>query len=305
MKKSRYEFYEISNLLGDIEDPELEYYLLSKQKLPDGINFLFNINDIEFNHDLKIGELLSRFFHFISDVGKSTPKYLRLRNNLEKFPIYADEVYKITLFFEDQEIFSGQLDELLWVALQDKPLWAGRGWSWPLKYKLRFGFFRVHLQLLSPTGETRAWQENEDRILDTDAYVKSLFFHRISQIWEHKIKESKQYYGYQNFINIINERKKLWGTDIDVLNPKSVPFNLMGADDTITYWELLSLFWDLKYNHRLLEKSKQAGKYYRNLIKGYFQGLNSNQMVVLKINSYKHPKTNSEKIKLWLKIFFS
>lgn len=306
MKKKQYELYEIASILGDIEDPELEYYLLSKQKLPEGIDFLFNINDFEFNYDVKIGTLLSRFFNFITDTGKTTPKYLRMRNNLEKFPLYADEVYSLTLYFEDQEIFSGQLDELLWQALQDKPLFRGRGWNWGLKYKLRFGFFRVHLKLLSPSGATRAWQESEDKILDTDAYVKSLFYYRITQVWEHKLKESqKHHYFQENFFNIINERKKLWGENLDILNPKSVPFNLMGAEDTITYWELVSLFWDLKYNLRLLDKSKSAGKYYRNLIKEYYQSLNTNQMVILKISTYKHPKSWSEQLKLWLKIFWS
>lgn len=84
--KNKFEMYELEDLLGSLEDPELDYYLLTKNKLNnESIDFVINLNEFaEISKQLTLQDILSRFINFVSATGKKSPQYTRMRNNLEK-----------------------------------------------------------------------------------------------------------------------------------------------------------------------------------------------------------------------------
>lgn len=294
--------YEIADLLGDIEDSELEYYQLMKQRLSSGINFIVSLQDIKFDSTVTLGELLQHNFNYISNKGAS-PKYTRLRNNLQKHFLYSDEEYEIEIFFEEMSLIKDKINESHWELLKNLKILSLGQWDFNKKVNLRYGFFRVFIKLLSPFGNLRIQHEQEDKILDTEAYTKFLFYTKVIKILKLDRYNHWRYRPSDKMDPMLEERKQLWSCEINFQHAHAIPFNLFGAKNAIEYWEFVNLFFEVRYNYKMLEKGQFLAGAYHKQMQEYYKGLNSSGVVFLKVPSYYHKQlTRWQRIKRWIKI---
>lgn len=301
--------YELEDLLGSLEDPELDYYLLTKNKLNnESIDFVINLNDFaEISKQLTLQDILSRFINFVSATGKKSPQYTRMRNNLEKVFLYDDEVYHLTINFENQILFSGELNELVWRAFEKKTLLSRiSNWSLLNKINLRYGYLRINLRLISEEGNTRKIHEQQECMLDTESYTKKLFYEKIINVskMNHKNLNQKGFLKIHTR-NIFDERAKLWPIKINWDKPESIPFNDFQVKSVVEYWEVGCLFFELKYNHKLLEKGKSQSYGYNHIMRYNYECLKQNQPIFLKYEGYKHRVSLIQRIIGWITVLKS
>jgi hypothetical protein len=298
------ELYELEELLGSLEDLDLEYYSLTRQKIKNSLVLVVNINDLDFKYNITLLDFLKRYFTFITSTGKNTPKYISLRNNLEKHFLYEDEEYLLKISYEDKELYSGKFGELHWREFEKQSLFSRiKGWNLKNKLNLKYGFFKIEIKLNSSLGKTRLWHEEVNYIFDTESYLRQLFNNKVVKVLDQKLKESKQSRFHKTGLDeILKERSLLWDVEINWDNSLSIPFNLFQIKNTVHYWEYLSLFFDLKYNYKLFSKSLEDSQNYNNLLREYIKALNNNQPLFMKYRGYKYNISFWERLKRWIKI---
>lgn len=272
MGKEKLVIYDLEELLELMEDWEREYVVLLNQKLQSHqtIDLIIKLNYFWINPQNTLKEILHPYFYYLQEHSKVTVNNILMRGNLEKFRLYEDEVYEISINCGHQDIYQGELsssNQSLWQVSVDSFL--------PniIDLDLDNTYLRISLKLVSNLGKMRAEHEDINLIHDSEKYIRDRFYKQVINplTVNRTIK-------YRSKIpdNILQERKKLWVTQINWKEMDLIPFNLFGLKSVIEYDECLENFYLVTSNRVLFNRTNKFSQRYGSLIKSYLSSLESN-----------------------------
>lgn len=262
---------EIGYLLGIPADPEQKVYELLKDRL---FNNHLIVGGQLHNHWLNpkatLGQVLDSYLVFYQDYRRPIP----LRNNLNKIFIFSDEEPFIRMTIQNQEVFAGIVAENSFKIPLDNILK-----QLPINTNYDECFFKLEIKVSKP-GLMRQYQEQQDCIFDSEAYMYNCFYKRIVlQLPPHKYRVSI----VRNIPeSILQERSKLWVNPINWQNLDSISFNNFNLDNLVEYFDFTCCFFEIRYNEILYKRVKRDAKHYLNTLKEYHKVLEYQQPLILK-----------------------
>ena len=272
MGKDKLVIYHLEELLDLVEDWEREYVVLLNNKLENHqkIDLIIRLNNFWVNPKNTLKEVLHPYFYYLDDTTKVNVCNILMRGNLEKFRLYADEVYQITISCEDQIIYHGQLTP------SDQSLWQVSINSFLPKIidlDLDNVYLKFSLTLVSKLGKMRTEHEEINLIHDSEKYIRDKFYKQvIAPLNENRTIK----YRTKISENILQERKKLWTSKISWKDVDLIPFNLFGLKSVIEYDECLENFYLVPSNRVLFNRTNKFSQQYGTLVKSYLKSLEGN-----------------------------